>query len=249
MSPLIALAGRYGAPSRVSRDAVAFAGRRYLDAILRAGGEPVVISPQPLMVEDARAMMQRFDGLVLMGGADVNPALYGQTAGIHIYGVQPEQDAFESALLNASLNADIPVLAICRGMQLANVVLGGSLVQHLGELANASKLLDHAPKQFPVGEEFALHRIDIEPNSQMASALGATQINGASFHHQGIDRLARDLVAVGYAPDGILEAVEHRTKWLLGMQWHPEDTAAADPLQQNLYNAFVQRARLSLSRR
>ena len=249
MSPLIALAGRYGAPSRVSRDAVAFAGRRYLDAILRAGGEPVVISPQPLMVEDARAMMQRFDGLVLMGGADVNPALYGQTAGIHIYGVQPEQDAFESALLNASLNADIPVLAVCRGMQLANVVLGGSLVQHLGELANASKLLDHAPKQFPVGEEFALHRIDIEPNSQMASALGATQINGASFHHQGIDRLARDLVAVGYAPDGILEAVEHRTKWLLGMQWHPEDTAATDPLQQNLYNAFVQRARLSLSRR
>jgi putative glutamine amidotransferase len=249
MSPLIALAGRYGAPSRVSRDAVAFAGRRYLDAILRAGGEPVVISPQPLMVEDARAMMQRFDGLVLMGGADVNPALYGQTAGIHIYGVQPEQDAFESALLNASLNADIPVLAICRGMQLANVVLGGSLVQHLGELANASKLLDHAPKQFPVGEEFALHRIDIEPNSQMASALGATQINGASFHHQGIDRLARDLVAVGYAPDGILEAVEHRTKWLLGMQWHPEDTAATDSVQQSLYNAFVQRARLSLSRR
>ena len=249
MSPLIALAGRYGAPSRVSRDAVAFAGRRYLDAILRAGGEPVVISPQPLMVEDARAMMQRFDGLVLMGGADVNPALYGQTAGIHIYGVQPEQDAFESALLNASLNADIPVLAVCRGMQLANVVLGGSLVQHLGELANASKLLDHAPKQFPVGEEFALHRIDIEPNSQMASALGATQINGASFHHQGIDRLASDLIAVGYAPDGILEAVEHRTKWLLGMQWHPEDTAATDLLQQNLYNAFVQRARLSLSRR
>ena len=249
MSPLIALAGRYGAPSRVSRDAVAFAGRRYLDAILRAGGEPVVISPQPLKTKDPEAMMQRFDGLVLMGGADVNPALYGQTAGIHIYGVQPEQDAFESALLNASLNADIPVLAICRGMQLANVVLGGSLVQHLGELANASKLLDHAPKQFPVGEEFALHRIDIEPNSQMASALGATQINGASFHHQGIDRLASDLIAVGYAPDGILEAVEHRTKWLLGMQWHPEDTAATDSVQQSLYNAFIQRARLSLSRR
>jgi len=185
----------------------------------------------------------------LMGGADVNPILYGQVAGVHVYGVQPEQDAFESALLNASLNADLPVLAVCRGMQLVNVVLGGSLVQHLGELANASKLLDHAPKQFPIGEEFALHRIDIEPNSQMASALGATQINGASFHHQGIDRLASDLIAVGYAPDGILEAVEHRTKWLLGMQWHPEDTAATDSVQQSLYNAFIQRARLSLSRR
>ena len=86
MSPLIALAGRYGAPSRVSRDAVAFAGRRYLDAILRAGGEPVVISPQPLKTKDAEAMMKRFDGLVLMGGADVNPTLYGQVAGVHVYG-------------------------------------------------------------------------------------------------------------------------------------------------------------------
>lgn len=243
MSPLIALAGRYGAPSRVSRDAVAFAGRRYLDAILRAGGEPVVISPQPLTIEDAEAMMRRFNGLVLMGGADVDPGLYGQTAGPHIYGVQPEQDTFETALLNAALKLDLPVLAVCRGMQLANVVLGGSLVQHLGELANASDLLAHAPKQFPVGEEFALHQINIEPGSKMAKALGATQVNGASFHHQGILKLADDLVAVGDAPDGILEAVEHRTKWLLGMQWHPEDTAATDSLQQNLYNAFVQRAR------
>ncbi|MGA1413254.1 MAG: gamma-glutamyl-gamma-aminobutyrate hydrolase family protein, partial [Ilumatobacteraceae bacterium] len=120
---------------------------------------------------------------------------------------------------------------------------GGSLVQHLGELANASDLLAHAPKQFPVGEEFALHQVNIAAGSKMAQALGATQINGASFHHQGIAELANDLIAVGYAPDGILEAVEHRTKWLLGMQWHPEDTAATDPLQQNLYNAFVKRAR------
>jgi putative glutamine amidotransferase len=157
--------------------------------------------------------------------------------------VQPEQDTFETSLLNAALQLNLPVLAVCRGMQLANVVLGGSLVQHLGELANASDLLAHAPKQFPVGEEFALHQVNIEPGSKMALALGSTQINGASFHHQGILKLADDLVAVGYAPDGILEAVEHRTKWLLGMQWHPEDTAATDSLQQNLYNAFVQRAR------
>ncbi len=83
----------------------------------------------------------------------------------------------------------------------------------------------------------------------MADAIGAAKINGASFHHQGILKLADDLVAVGRAPDGILEAVEHRTKWLLGMQWHPEDTAATDSVQQSLYNAFIQRARLSLSRR
>ncbi len=121
-------------------------------------------------------------------------------------------------------------------------------MQHLGELANANELLAHAPKQFPVGEEFALHEVNIENGTRMADAIGATKVNGASFHHQGILKLADDLVAVGHAPDGILEAVEHRTKWLLGMQWHPEDTAATDPLQQNLYNAFVKAALQSLSR-
>lgn len=248
VSPLIAVAGRNGAPSRVSRDSVAFAGRRYLNCILRASGEPVVISPQQITDDDAESLIARFDGLVLMGGADVNPSLYGQQANPHIYGVLPEQDAFESALFRAALQVDVPILAICRGMQLANVVLGGSLVQHLGDLTNAAELVDHAPTNFPVGAEFVLHEVHLDESSRLAESMGTCTIQGASFHHQGIGDLAPGLDVVGRSSDGLLEAFEHRDHWLIGVQWHPEDTAADDPVQQRLYDAFVERARSSASR-
>jgi putative glutamine amidotransferase len=243
MSPLIAVAGRNGAPSRVSRDSVAFAGRRYLNCILRAGGEPVVISPQQITDADADSLIVRFDGLVLMGGADVDPARYGQQAGPYVYGVLPEQDAFESALFRAAMHVDMPILAICRGMQLANVALGGTLVQHLGDLANAAQLVDHAPSNFPVGAEYVLHEIRLNEDSRIAQSMGTCTIQGASFHHQGIGELAMGLDIVGTSSDGLLEAFEHREHWLIGVQWHPEDTAADDPAQQGLYDAFVERAR------
>lgn len=248
VSPLIAVAGRNGAPSRVSRDSVAFAGRRYLNCILQAGGEPVVISPQQITDDDAESLISRFDGLVLMGGADVDPALYGQQAGPHIYGVLPEQDAFETALFNAALRVCLPILAVCRGMQLANVALGGTLVQHLGDLANAAELVDHAPTSFPVGAEFVLHEVRLNEGSRIAQAMRTGTIQGASFHHQGIGELGQGLEVVGRSSDGLLEAFEHHDRWLIGVQWHPEDTAADDPAQQGLYDAFVERAHSSALR-
>lgn len=248
VSPLIAVAGRNGASSRVSRDSVAFAGRRYLNCILRAGGEPVVISPQEISDDDAKSLIARFDGLVLMGGADVGPSLYGQESGPHVYGVLPQQDAFESALFRAAMHVDMPILAVCRGMQLANVALGGTLVQHLGDLPNAAELVDHAPTSFPVGAEFVLHEVRLNENSRIAQSMGTCTIQGASFHHQGIGELAQGLDVVGRSSDGLLEAFEHRAHWLIGVQWHPEDTAADDPAQQGLYDAFVERARASASR-
>lgn len=248
VSPLIAIAGRNGAPSRVSRDSVAFAGRRYLNCILQAGGEPVVISPQQITDDDAESLIVRFDGLVLMGGADVNPALYGQQAGPHVYGVLPEQDAFESSLFRAALRVEMPILAVCRGMQLANVALGGTLVQHLGDLTNAAELVDHAPTSFPVGAEFVLHEIRLREGSCIAQSMGTCTVQGASFHHQGIGDLAPGLEIVGRSSDGLLEAFEHPDHWLIGVQWHPEDTAVDDPAQQGLYDAFVERARSSALR-
>mgnify|MGYP003352804773 CR=1 FL=1 len=149
MTPLVAVAGRTGAPSKVSRDEVAFAGKRYLHSLLRAGGEPVVIAPQQLADDAARELMGRFDALVLMGGSDVDPLLYGQQASPRVYGVSPQQDQFESALLRAAIAVELPVLAVCRGMQLANVVLGGTLVQHLADASNAGSLIAHAPGEFP----------------------------------------------------------------------------------------------------
>ncbi len=243
MTPLIAVAGRTGAPSKVSRDEVAFAGKRYLNSILRAGGEPVVIAPQVLDAESAREVLQRFDALLLMGGPDVDPQLYGQTASAQVYGVSPAQDRFESALLQAAIDLRLPILAICRGMQLANVVLGGTLVQHLASLPNAASLVAHAPGEFPVGAEFVVHDIVLSPGSWLATATGAQRVHGASFHHQGIDQLAPGFSAVGHAPDGLLEAIEHEEHRIVGVQWHPEDTSADDAAQQGIYDAFVATAR------
>ena len=244
MTPLIAVAGRTGAPSRVSRDEVAFAGKRYLNSLLRAGGEPVVIAPQQLHDDAACELLQRFDALVLMGGPDVDPSLYGQPASPRVYGVSPHQDAFESALLRAAIANQRPVLAVCRGMQLANVVLGGSLVQHLGDAPNAASLVDHAPGEFPVGAEFVLHDITLAADCWLAHAVQSTTVRGASFHHQGIDRLADGFRGVGYAPDGLLEAIEHDNHRIIGVQWHPEDTSASDAAQQAIYEAFVRLARI-----
>lgn len=243
MTPLIAVAGRTGAPSRVSRDEVAFAGKRYLNSILRAGGEPVVVAPQVFANDDANELLSRFDALVLMGGPDVDPLLYGQQASPNVYGVSPQQDRFETAMLRGALANELPVLAVCRGMQLTNVVLGGTLVQHLGDLPNAASLVGHAPGEFPVGAEFALHEVELSSDCWLARATGSSRINGASFHHQGIDRLAPGFRPVGHAPDGLLEAVEHERHRIIGMQWHPEDTSADDPQQQGIYDAFVDLSR------
>jgi putative glutamine amidotransferase len=128
-------------------------------------------------------------------------------------------------------------------MQLANVVLGGSLIQHLGDAPNAASLVAHAPGEFPVGAEFAVHDINLISDCWLARAAKCTTIRGASFHHQGIDRLADGFRAVGHAPDGLLEAIEHDAHRIIGVQWHPEDTSADDPAQQGIYDAFVRTAR------
>ena len=223
----------------MSRDAVSFAGKRYLNSVLRGGGEPIVITPQTFENDAALRLMERFDALVLMGGPDVDPALYGQTASPQVYGVSPEQEHFESSLFFAAVELGLPVLAVCRGMQLANVLLGGSLVQHLGDLPNAGSLLQHAPGEFPVGAEFVTHDVTLDDGCFLAESMGATTISGASFHHQVVDTLGDGFRVVGRSPDGLVEAIEHERHRIVGVQWHPEDTSAHDPRQQALYSGFV----------
>ncbi len=237
--PLIAIAGRVAAAGRVSRSAISFAGRVYLDAVLRAGGEPVTLSPRELRLDDAVTLLDRFHGLVLMGGADVDPHLYGQQRQPHVYGVNPEQDQFEMALVHAALVSKIPTLAVCRGIQLVNVALGGTLIQHIGETG-----VQHAPEKFPAGQDFALHDVSIVKGSKLASAMGTTKSRVASFHHQGLDEIAKGLKITASSSDGLVEGLEHTGmgQWLVGVQWHPEDTAATDPHQQSLYDELVKRA-------
>jgi putative glutamine amidotransferase len=239
--PLIAVVGRHGAPGRLSRDAVAFAGYRYLESLLRAGGEPVVLTPRPLDHAEACSLLERFDGMLLMGGPDVDPASYGADPHPAVYGVHPDQDRFEIHMVRAALEVEVPTLAICRGIQVVNVALGGTLIPHLPDVPGH---IDHAPQKFPAGVDGVMHGVKLEPGSRVATAMRSTEIIGASFHHQGIDRVGDGLEVVGRSPDGLTEALEyHRdSMWLLGVQWHPEDTADRDPEQQALYDALVAEA-------
>lgn len=230
------------AAGRVSRSAISFAGRVYLDAVLRAGGEPLTLSPRELRHDEALQLLKGFGALVLMGGADVDPHLYGQQRQPHVYGVNPEQDHFEMALVHAAIEMKLPTLAVCRGIQLVNVALGGTLIQHIGDIPG---VVQHAPGKFPAGQDYALHDVDISPRTKLAKAVGATKVNVASFHHQGIDVVGKGLKVVARSADGLVEGLEHtgRDQWLIGVQWHPEDTASTDPHQQNLYDALINVAR------
>ena len=240
--PPIAIAGRVAAAGRVSRSAISFAGRVYLDAVLRAGGEPLTLSPRELRHDEALHLLKGFKALVLMGGADVDPHLYGQQRQPHVYGVNPEQDHFEMALVHAAIEMKLPTLAVCRGIQLVNVALGGTLIQHIGDIPG---VVQHAPGKFPAGQDYALHDVDISPRTKLSKAVGATKVNVASFHHQGIDVVGKGLKVVARSADGLVEGLEHtgRDQWLIGVQWHPEDTASTDPCQQNLYDALITAAR------
>jgi putative glutamine amidotransferase len=242
VKPLIAVAGRLGPAGRVSRDAVVFAGRRCLDAILRAGGEPVLLAPQPLTHTVAMGLLRRFDGLLLMGGADVDPRRYGAEPHAAVYGVNPEHDDFELALAEAAMTLELPTLALCRGMQVTNVAANGTLLQHLGDVDN---LLDHGP---PTGagptSHGVLHTLDIRPGTRLAAALGPVDHPvGNSFHHQAVDEVGAGFSIAASSSDGVVEAIEHDRGWYVCVQWHPEDTAMRDPVQQRLFDAFVEQAR------
>jgi len=239
---LIAVAGRVAAAGRVSRSEISFAGRVYLDAVLRAGGEPLTLSPRELRHDEAVALLSRFGALVLMGGADVDPHLYGQHRQPHVYGVNQEQDHFEIALVHAAIEMKLPTLAVCRGIQIVNVALGGTLIQHIGDIPG---VIQHAPEKFPAGQDYVLHDVDVVPRTQLSKALGATRVRVASFHHQGLGEVAGDLKVVARSSDGLVEGLEHRSagQWIIGVQWHPEDTASTDPHQQSLYDSLIERAR------
>jgi putative glutamine amidotransferase len=246
--PLIAVVGRHGAAGRLSRDAVTFAGFRYLDSVYRAGGEPVVLAPRPIDHDTACGLLRRFDGMVLMGGADLDPASYGGEHHPSIYGVHPDQDRFEMHMVRAAIDVRLPTLAICRGIQLVNVTLGGSLVPHLPDVPGH---VEHAPPKFPAGQDFVLHEVELDPGSRVAAAMRSSTIEGASFHHQGIARQGDGLKVVGRSPDGLIEALEldDDGMWLVGVQWHPEDTAEHDPHQQALYDTLVAEAEARTSAR
>jgi putative glutamine amidotransferase len=230
MTPLIAIPGRLHAGSVPRNDAVTIP-RRYLDALDRAGAAGAVLSPCP---QPDGAVLGRFDGLLLAGGGDVDPARYGATVRHpEVAGVQAAHDEYELAAVRWALDEGVPVLAICRGCQILNVALGGTLHQHVE---------DHRD---------ALQPIEVVAGSRTAAALGSTSAVGACRHHQSLDRIGAGLVVTARAADGGVEGVEleEAERWVVGVQWHPEDTAATDPAEQALITNFVLRCAESAAAR
>jgi putative glutamine amidotransferase len=207
----------------------------YVDAIRRAGGRPLLLLPGE--TGSTSDLLERVDGLVLVGGGDVEPARYGGADDATVYGVEPDRDALEIALLLATDEREVPTLAICRGMQVMNVAFGGTLVPHLPARPG---VLEHGS---PSGEDHRRHPVKAASDSLLASAARAEVLDCSTHHHQGIDALGAGLVATGWADDGLVEAIERERGWMLGVQWHPEDTAAEDRAQQRLFDAIVERAR------
>jgi putative glutamine amidotransferase len=182
--------------------------RSYARAVQRAGGVALMLPPDPAALDDPDELLDRLDGLVLTGGSDL--------------GASPERDGFELALARRALERDMPVLGICRGMQLMNVALGGGIVQHLPDVVG------HENHRHTLGA-FADHRVRLEPGSLAARVVGRHEEGVKSHHHQGLDGLGDGLVATGWAvEDGIVEAIEEpERRFALGVLWHPEEDEAS----------------------
>lgn len=207
----------------------------YVAGLDRAGVRGLLLPPATTAGPDE--LLAPFDGLLLAGGGDVDPARYGG-GDPHpaVYGVDPVRDESELGLVRAAITAGVPVFAICRGMQVLNVALGGALHQHLPDLSGLD-LHGH-----PTGQSSVLHDVKVPPGSRLAAACGREVLRCTSHHHQGVARLADGLVAVAWSGDGLIEAVEMHDAagpWVVGVQWHPELTAADDPGQQAMFDGFA----------
>jgi len=231
--PLVALiATRQTHPKRAPTYEIPQA---YLDAILTAGGLPMLL-PTSLPLTVLPELVNRFDGFVLSGGGDVDPALYGGRANTRVHHIDPERDRFELALIPLVLAADIPLLAICRGVQVLNVALGGSLYEDIASALPAAQRHDWYPN---VPRDYLAHDVEVKLGSHLAEILGTRKLRTNSLHHQAIWQPAPALEVVAYAEDGVIEAVELSVKrFVIGVQWHPE-CLPAEPAMQRLFKAFV----------
>lgn len=235
--PLIAVTSRRLAAERISNwlEPAQAVPTYYLDALHRAGALGASLLPQPVEQTDAGAIVARFDGLLVSGGVDVDPACYAQTPHPETTGFDEATDRWEIALIDAAVAASKPVLAICRGSQLLNVAFGGSLHQHLGDLDGVGA---HG---IPNGGGGTSNEIHVTAGSRLARALGGTTAVGNCHHHQAVDRVGEGLGVVARTADGVVEALEvaDPERWVVGVQWHPEDSAMHDPVQQSLFDTFV----------
>jgi putative glutamine amidotransferase len=202
--------------------------RTYSLAVQRAGGVAIVLPPDDSVAENPDELLDLLDGLILAGGSDIDPASYGATPHPETKGSWPERDRFEIALGTRALERDMPVLGICRGMEMLNVIQGGTLNQHLG-----LELHRHTPGVFTD------HRVALEPGSLAARVVGSEATEVKSAHHQGVDEIGEGVVVTGHADDGVVEAIElPERSFAVGVLWHPEEDE-----QSRVVGSLVEEAR------
>ena len=211
----------------------------YLRSVLAAGGVPVILSPLLGPSYAARAL-EGVEALLLTGGEDIHPAWYGAEPSPYMHPPSRERDLFELALFATARQRELPILGVCRGIQLLNVALGGTLYQDLP--SERPGPVHHDPG---TARDARTHTVRLEQGSRAAAALGGTEAAVNSFHHQAVDRLGGGLVASGWSEDGLVEAVESPAgaPWLLGVQWHPEEMHAdRSAPERGLFRALVEAA-------
>jgi putative glutamine amidotransferase len=208
------------------------ASRFYVESVERAGGIPLVLPVlDPSLVEESLACVQ---GVLLTGGGDVQPARYQAIPTGETRGVDPARDDYEIRLLEVAIADDLPLLAICRGMQVLNVTMGGSLIQHVPTVSH----MDH----WHLAGREAVHKVKIEPDSHLAEALGTTEVEVNSLHHQAVGEAAPGTRAVAWAEDDTVEAIEvPGSPHIVAVQWHPE-LLEDWPEQQGLFRQLVRHA-------
>ena len=232
-APLVAIPTYHLGPGKVGNWEGAYALPEPYVAALRAAGARVALLPpgEPSEPGGAEELLERVDGLLLAGGGDIEPVRYG--AGDHPaqYGTDPDRDELELELATTAVRMGMPTLGICRGVQLLNVAFGGTLVQHLPDGDGQVVHRDEAKQ--------TMHGVEVEQGSRLAEALGQLQAQCRSHHHQGLDRVGDGFRPVAWAPDGLVEGIERDQGWTVGVLWHPESTAAVDPVQHRLLRSFV----------
>ncbi len=213
--------------------------RNYERSVQRAGGTPLLlpISTDKDVLDDYISLI---DGLLITGGEkDVNPQLYGENPIKELEMIFPERDECEMYLFEKALKKNIPILGICRGMQLMNVAAGGSLYQDI--FSQLPDVLGHLPLKMPVDELY--HQVNLEADSLVAEIFATTRMMVNSFHHQAVKEVADSFAITARSDDNIIEAIEHRSHaFVVGIQWHPEDLTARHPQFRKLFDAFIARA-------
>ncbi len=205
---------------------------RYVESVERAYGIPAVLTPTTRSPDE---IVDKFDGFVLTGGADVDPSEYGGRNDESVYGVDLERDQYELAIARTLIERSVPLLAICRGIQVLNVALGGTLVEHIPDEFGESVI--HRDENV----NHVLHSVSIDPKSALARIIGETEIECPSYHHQSVRDVASGFTVCARSDDGVIEAIESdRYPNVIAVQWHPEYVADSDQSQQRLFDKLIE---------